>query len=32
MADPIGNTLSADEAHARLQVHMNEAVKNAAGT
>ncbi len=27
MADPIGNTLSADEAHARLQVHMNKAVK-----
>jgi len=31
MADPIGNTLSADQAHARLQTHMDEAVKKAAG-
>ncbi len=31
MADPIGTTLSADEAHARLQAHMGKAVKEAAG-
>jgi antitoxin ParD1/3/4 len=30
MADPRGNTLSAEEAHARLQTHMDEAVKKAA--
>jgi antitoxin ParD1/3/4 len=30
MADPRGNTLSAKEAHARLQTHMDEAVKKAA--
>lgn len=32
MADPAGNTLSADEAHARLQDRMAEAVKKSAGT
>jgi putative addiction module CopG family antidote len=31
MANPTGNTLLADEAHARLQAHMDEAVKKAAG-
>lgn len=31
MADPIGNTVSADEARARLQAHMDEAVRKAAG-
>ncbi len=29
MADPRGNTLSAEEAHAHLQTHMDEAVKKA---
>lgn len=32
MANPAGNTLSADKAHARLQARMAEAVKKAAGT
>ena len=31
MADPLGNTLSADEAHTRLQAQMDKAVKKAAG-
>jgi antitoxin ParD1/3/4 len=31
MADPIGNTLPADKAHARLQAKMDDAVKKAAG-
>jgi antitoxin ParD1/3/4 len=31
MADPVSNTLSADEAHARLHAHMDEAVKKAKG-
>ena len=31
MADPIANTISAEEARARLQAHMNESVKKAAG-
>ncbi len=31
MADPLGNTLSADEAHKRLQAQMDKAVKKAAG-
>jgi len=31
MADPIGNSFSADEAHAWLQAHMDEAVRKAAG-
>jgi antitoxin ParD1/3/4 len=30
MADPIANTLSAEEAHTRLQAHMAEVVKKAA--
>ncbi len=30
MADPIGNTLSADDAHARLQSLMDSAAKRAA--
>lgn len=30
MADPIGNTLSADEAHTRLQAHMDKVAKKAA--
>jgi putative addiction module CopG family antidote len=31
MADPIANTISAEDAHTRLQAHMNESVKKAAG-
>jgi antitoxin ParD1/3/4 len=31
MADPIGNTVSADEAHTRLASQMDAAVKKAAG-
>jgi antitoxin ParD1/3/4 len=31
MADPIGNTVSAEEARARLLAHMDAAVKKAAG-
>jgi antitoxin ParD1/3/4 len=31
MTDPLANTLSADEAHTRLQVQMDMAVKKAAG-
>jgi len=30
MADPVGNTLSAEETLARLQAHMDAAVKKAA--
>lgn len=30
MADPIGNTLSADEAHTRLKAHMDKVAKKAA--
>jgi putative addiction module CopG family antidote len=30
MADPIANTISAEDAHTRLQAHMNESVKKAA--
>ncbi|HEV2556959.1 MAG TPA: type II toxin-antitoxin system ParD family antitoxin [Bosea sp. (in: a-proteobacteria)] len=30
MADPIGNTVSADEAHTRLQAHMAKVAKKAA--
>jgi antitoxin ParD1/3/4 len=30
MADPRGNTLSAEDAHTRLQAHMDTAVKKAA--
>jgi antitoxin ParD1/3/4 len=31
MADPAGNTLSAEEAHAHLEAHMNAAVRKASG-
>ena len=31
MANALGNTVSADEAHTRLQAHMDEAVRKAAG-
>ncbi|MGL4637116.1 MAG: ribbon-helix-helix domain-containing protein [Beijerinckiaceae bacterium] len=30
MADPLGNTVSAEEAHKRLQAHMDKAVKKAS--
>jgi antitoxin ParD1/3/4 len=31
MVDPVGNTMTADEAHARLEAYMGEAVKEALG-
>jgi putative addiction module CopG family antidote len=31
MSDPIGNTLSIEEAHIRLQARMSEVVKKATG-